>query len=80
MSEIRKIGAEGRVAPVTDFPQQTVAPPATAAPLPPPAAKKTRGRFTRPLLLFGVPLLVVLGLVLRVSERRAATSTPTTRT
>ena len=36
------------------------APPLSAAPLPPPVAKKTRGRFTRPLLLFGVPLLVVL--------------------
>jgi len=60
MSEIRKIGAEGRVAPVTEFPQQTSAPPLSAALLPPPAAKKPRGRFTRPLLLFGVPLLVVL--------------------
>ena len=29
-------------------------------PMPPPAMKKHRGRFTRPLLLFGVPLLVVL--------------------
>ena len=59
MSEIRKIGAEGRVAPVTDFPPQTTAPPASAAPIPP-LAKKERGRFTRPLLLFGLPLLVVL--------------------
>jgi len=57
MSEIRKIGAEGRVAPVTDFP--AAPPPAPAAPTPP-LAKKERGRYTRPLLLFGLPLLVVL--------------------
>jgi len=57
MSEIRKIGAEGRVAPVTDFP--AAPPPAPAAPTPP-LAKEERGRYTRPLLLFGLPLLVVL--------------------
>ncbi len=57
MSEIRKIGNESRVAPVTELPPQ---PQASAAPPPGTAMKKHRGRFTRPLLLFGVPLLVVL--------------------
>jgi membrane fusion protein (multidrug efflux system) len=57
MSEIRKIAAEGRVAPVTDFPQQTAAPPAAPTPAPPVIA---RARLKRPLLLFGVPLLIIL--------------------
>ncbi len=57
MSEIRKIGTDGRVAPVAELQAQ---PPASAPPSPVAAVKVQRGRYTRPLLLFGVPLLVVL--------------------
>jgi membrane fusion protein (multidrug efflux system) len=57
MSEIRKIGTDGRVAPVAELQAQ---PPASAPPSPVAAVKARRGRYTRPLLLFGVPLLVVL--------------------
>lgn len=60
MSEIRKRSADGRVAPVTEFPQQTaVPPPVVEAPIPAVPARE-RGRYKRPLLLFGVPLVVVL--------------------
>jgi membrane fusion protein (multidrug efflux system) len=56
MSEIRKITPDGRAAPVTPHPTvaATVEPPKTA-PI------KQRRSLKRPLLLFGVPLLVVLG-------------------
>lgn len=55
MSEVRKI--EGRVAPV---PELSPEPQAPVAPPPVVAIEKQRGRFRRPLLLFGVPLLVVI--------------------
>ena len=57
MSEIRKITPEGRVAPVTGLPQQT----ATQAVEDPKAApERARRSLRRPLLMFGVPLMVVL--------------------
>ena len=59
MSEIRKITSEGRIAPVTGLPQPTVAPPVVEEPRAAPHA--ARRSLKRPLLLFGVPLLVVLG-------------------
>ena len=59
MSEIRKITSEGRIAPVTGLPQPTVAPPVVEEPKAAPHA--ARASLKRPLLLFGVPLLVVLG-------------------
>jgi len=59
MSEIRKITSEGRIAPVTGLPQPTVAPPVVEEPKAAPRA--ARRSLKRPLLLFGVPLLVVLG-------------------
>ena len=56
MSEIRKLTAEGRV---TEFPQQTVAPPVVEAP-PKSQPVEPRRSLTRPLLMFGVPLIIVL--------------------
>ena len=66
MSEIRKITAEKHHAPVTGVPQLPVAPVASAAPArtdarEPADAVKRRVKLTRPLLLFGVPLLLVIG-------------------
>ncbi len=59
MSEIRNITAEGRVAPVAGFPpQDTVRPQADALTANEPV--EPRKSFKRPLLLWGVPLLVVL--------------------
>jgi membrane fusion protein (multidrug efflux system) len=59
MSEIRKRAAEGRAQAVTEFPQQSALPPA-AADAPVRDIVKRRSRMQRPLLLFGVPLLVVV--------------------
>jgi membrane fusion protein (multidrug efflux system) len=60
MSEIRKLTADGRVAPVTGLP-----PPQSVAPTPvepPRVGRAVRpNRVRRALLMFGVPLLVVIG-------------------
>ncbi len=59
MSEIRNITAEGRVAPVTGFPPPDTARPQVEAPAKTDPIEPRRS-LKRPLLLFGVPLLVVL--------------------
>jgi len=59
MSEIRKLSPDGRVTPVTGLPPQTGAPPTVEGQQKLQPARR-RASLKRPLLMFGVPLVVVL--------------------